>query len=559
MSALSDIEAQLDLSGERKGLGAYYTPPVIVEGLLELTLDPILAARKEAGPQAIASIRVLDPACGDGNFLVAVAERLMQSLAKSGVPSEKAGRMAIGCVVGVDLDERAVQACRRRLAEVTGVATNEVTTTQIWAADSLLMSHETPLTLFAEPDAPTWNKIRAEAGAEGGFDLVIGNPPFLSQLHSETVFEQQYAAKLKGRFGTLAGGYTEPAALFLVVGLQLLKPAGRLCLIEPISILASRSCRGVRSLLEASASLERAWFAQGLVFADAAVDVWAPIFVEGSASHQATLHVGPTMEDAGSVALSPSDGDTWSPLLAAARGVPRPQISTVGELGDVATATADFRDQYYGLVGAVVEHSDHDQLPKLITAGLIDPASLLWGQRQTRFNKEKFNAPCVVLGLLGEEMQSWAKARLVPKVLVATQTRILEAIVDEDGELLPSVPVLTVESSTVDLWKIAALLSSPPISAIAAHRHLGSALSSNALKLSARDLLALPLPADDRHWTSAANIFKQASQSEQNARRTLLRQSASEMCAAYGVENPGELLEWWEQRLPISTQDEGTT
>ncbi|MCP3911830.1 MAG: SAM-dependent DNA methyltransferase [Actinomycetia bacterium] len=559
MPALSDIEEQLGLSGERKGLGAYYTPPEIVEGLLRLTLDPILADRKGAGPKAIASIRVLDPACGDGNFLVAVVERLMRSLEEAGAPPKEVGRIAIGCVVGVDLDDRAAHACRRRLEEVTGTATSQATNAQIWTADSLLMPHEAPLTLFAEPDAPTWNKIRAEAGAVEGFDLVIGNPPFLSQLHSETVFERRYAAELRDRFGNTASGYTEPAGLFLILGSQLLTPAGRLCLIEPISILASRSCGGIRSLLETSGSLEGAWFAQELVFADAAVDVWAPVFVDGSLSHETMLYVGPTMEEAGTASLSPSDGDSWSPLLAAVRGVPQQRMSMAGELGDVATATADFRDQYYGLVGAVVEHSDHEQLPKLITAGLIDPAMLLWGKRPTRFNKEEFSAPCVDLELLGEEMQSWARERLVPKVLVATQTRVLEAIVDENGELLPSVPVLTVESSTVDLWKIAALLSSPPISAVAARRHLGSALSSDALKLSARDVLALPLPADDRRWTSAASLFKQASHARGNERHNLLRESASEMCAAYGVEGPSALLEWWEQRLPISTRSKENT
>ena len=65
-------------------------------------------------------------------------------------------------------------------------------------------------------------------------------------------------------------------------------------------------------------------------------------------------------------------------------------------LGDIATFTADFRDQYYGLVGAV---SDDGDGPPLITSGLIEPGRVLVGRRQVRFAKQRFAAPRVDLAV----------------------------------------------------------------------------------------------------------------------------------------------------------------
>ena len=51
--------------------------------------------------------------------------------------------------------------------------------------------------------------------------------------------------------------------------------------------------------------------------------------------------------------------------------------------------TADFRNQYYGLVGAV---SDSAVGPPLITSGLIEPNECWWGRRPVRFAKRGFAA-----------------------------------------------------------------------------------------------------------------------------------------------------------------------
>ena len=92
--------------------------------------------------------------------------------------------------------------------------------------------------------------------------------------------------------------------------------------------------------------------------------------------------------------------------------------------------------------------------------------------------------------------------------------------IDEQGAWLPVVPLLTAaprEGADVDLWMLAAAIASPVATAEAARIAYGAALGAGAIKLSAKQLMALPLPGDRAAWTESARLFREAS-SARNAR-----------------------------------------
>ncbi len=68
---------------ERKTSGSFYTPSALIERLLDEALDPILdEAEGSADPEnSLLDLRVLDPACGSGHFLVEAAHRIAGRLA----------------------------------------------------------------------------------------------------------------------------------------------------------------------------------------------------------------------------------------------------------------------------------------------------------------------------------------------------------------------------------------------------------------------------------------------------------------------------------------------
>ena len=117
------------LKGNKKKLtGSYYTPAKLVNELVKSTLEPVLAtaiAKRPGAPrEAILALKVLDPACGSGHFLLAAARRMARELARlgsdTGAYDVAAFQHALRdvmrcCVYGVDKNELAVELCKAAL------------------------------------------------------------------------------------------------------------------------------------------------------------------------------------------------------------------------------------------------------------------------------------------------------------------------------------------------------------------------------------------------------------------------------------------------------------
>jgi N-6 DNA Methylase len=108
---------------ERKTTGSYYTPTTLISSLLDSALNPILnRAISGTNPErSLLDLKILDPACGSGHFLIASAHRLAKKLAaiRTGddEPSPAATRSALRdvigrCIFGVDTNEMAVELCK---------------------------------------------------------------------------------------------------------------------------------------------------------------------------------------------------------------------------------------------------------------------------------------------------------------------------------------------------------------------------------------------------------------------------------------------------------------
>ncbi len=442
---------------------------------------------------------MLDPACGDGRFLFEAA-RVIRS--GGGVP----------VLTGADIDLGG-------LADPTSVETIEVIRT---------------------------DSLRHDWGGRH-FDIVVGNPPFLSQLQSATVRPG----------GSVFGGgpYADAAADFLALAVHLARPdGGRVGLVLPMSLLTARDAGPIRAAVTRLGSLCWFWWSPDALF-DAMVRTCAVGIerTEGLERQNAAVEraTGIEFEPCPPVAADRSgigagtDNDHWGWLIADALGIPGlPPLRTDGTMSARALVTANFRDQYYGMIGAV---SDAAEGHPLITTGLIDVARCHWGTRPTRFAKQRFLAPRLNRAGLVPFMQRWADRCLVPKVLVATQTRVLEAVADPVGEWLPAVPVIRLVPDRTDadaVWRVAAVLTSPVASALIDEQSVGSGLSVSTVRVSQRTLGGLAWPAGD------VDLGVEA-----------LRGGDIAACgrlvdAAYGVEDPALMSWWWAAVSLLKKNDE---
>ncbi len=112
----------------RKLSGSYYTPDSLVQELIKSALDPVIEQRIADAPEnpteALLAIRVIDPACGSGHFLLAAARRLAEKLAQlratEGEQKEQDFRHALRevvsrCIFGVDRNPMAIELARTAL------------------------------------------------------------------------------------------------------------------------------------------------------------------------------------------------------------------------------------------------------------------------------------------------------------------------------------------------------------------------------------------------------------------------------------------------------------
>ena len=108
---------------ERKTSGSYYTPTSLITSLLDTALDPVLeeAYAQPDAERAILNLKVCDPACGSGHFLIAAAHRIAKRLAMVRTGEEEPGaderRHALrdvisSCIYGVDMNPMAVELCK---------------------------------------------------------------------------------------------------------------------------------------------------------------------------------------------------------------------------------------------------------------------------------------------------------------------------------------------------------------------------------------------------------------------------------------------------------------
>jgi hypothetical protein len=107
-------------SGERKSSGAFYTPQTLVEDVAEEALRSTidLGELRGARLESLRNIRVLDPACGSGAFLVHILERLASlrvDAGETGSIAEIRRRVLTTSIFGVDLNPMAVWLCELRL------------------------------------------------------------------------------------------------------------------------------------------------------------------------------------------------------------------------------------------------------------------------------------------------------------------------------------------------------------------------------------------------------------------------------------------------------------
>ncbi len=246
----------------KKLQGIHYTPRFVVRYITRNTLGKALAAaHARGGIQAARQIRVLDPACGSGSFLIAAFDELNDWLRQNDPTlqddAQRYQHILRENLFGVDLDAQAVAVTRLNLW-LRAVERREKLPEipNIRHGDSLL---------DAQFD---WEREFAKVCASGGFDVVVGNPPYVRQEALTAQFKE-YARRRYRCYHGRADLYV----YFYERAHELLRADGYFGFISSNKFMRANYGKKLRDYLLETAHLEEIVDLSGLpVFKDVAVD-----------------------------------------------------------------------------------------------------------------------------------------------------------------------------------------------------------------------------------------------------------------------------------------------
>ena len=268
----------------RKSGGVYYTPQYIVEYIVTNTVGKLIEGKK---PNEIEKIKILDPACGSGSFLIGAYQFLLDyhkdyysssgklnknrkdsplTLEGNLTTSEKK-KILLNNIFGVDIDVNAVEVTKLSLLLKCMEGETEAS-----IANQMKLFHERVLpTLdsnikdgnsFIDTDFYSnqldfgeekkikpfnWKNNFPVVFKEQGFDCVIGNPPYLGgrewKEENGNVYDY-FMSKYK-----VAEYQFDIYALFWEAGIKLLKPNGEIGFITPNTWLNNQSNKKLRQFI----------------------------------------------------------------------------------------------------------------------------------------------------------------------------------------------------------------------------------------------------------------------------------------------------------------------
>jgi hypothetical protein len=304
LEAEADGRPSVNKESKRKRDGVYYTPEWIVERIIDETLSPRLdEIKKECGWQADALpdktaidaftkrlklFTVVDPACGSGAFLITSLRYLLDvwhsvtELRKSitgEVLIEDEPGLVRGIlksnIYGVDINSASVEIAQLALWLHTARGDKPLSALgeTIREGNSLINNDfykgQIDLGFYDDTErervnAFDWHQAFPEVFARGGFDAVVGNPPYVKlqnfrKAHADMADFLRFGrpeVEIPGYKSTQSGNF-DLYLPFIEKGLSLLNERGRLGFIAPSLWTVNQYGAPLRSMIETGGNLER--------------------------------------------------------------------------------------------------------------------------------------------------------------------------------------------------------------------------------------------------------------------------------------------------------------
>jgi type I restriction-modification system DNA methylase subunit len=210
-------------SSKKKKYSIYYTPEWLIDYIVNKSFIFI-----KSSVDSIKNIKILEPSCGCGTFLIYIFDLLYElyKVRYKVSPKEAAKYILENTLYGVDIDEKAIKYCRYALLQKCLQETGEKYIDINMNLSTLDFTKDNDI-----------DNIR--------FDLVIGNPPYLENRGINKYYNKAY---LKVKYNTAVGRF-DIYSIFIEKSVMLLKNNGILSFLLPGSLLSNNNFKVTRKFI----------------------------------------------------------------------------------------------------------------------------------------------------------------------------------------------------------------------------------------------------------------------------------------------------------------------
>ena len=495
---------------KRKAHGIYYTPEPVVNYIVRGTLGKVLEKCKT--PEDVSRIKVLDPACGSGSFLIKafdVIREWYENYNKLNRPISVRGtldahivpipnpeeRILTENLYGVDLDPQAIEITILNLS-LKAIKTKEklpYMADHIKCGNSLINDEK-----IAGDKAFKWKEEFKEIMKEGGFDVIIGNPPYVNAIQLTKTVGKKIKQYWKNKYYSAKGAY-DIFVLFFEQSLNVCKEGGFVSFITPNKYLSSPYGVALRELISNNYRLNKVLdLSKVKVFDDPLVYPIITILQKTKPKKEYTVITEKTFSEnieniktyeISSKNLTILPDNNWGIILSGNVKIIEKVFEKYEPLEEVAivqaTSTASEADEYAKYI-----NETNDGLP-IINTGTIDRYSTTYGITRFRHRGKQLKKPFLDISKINENRRELYKT---PKIIISKLALRIEGFLDGEGAYA-SVNTNCIHSPKKDfsIEYLAGITNSKFMSFIYSELFSGLRMSGGYFQFQAPQLRVLPI------------------------------------------------------------------
>ena len=355
--------------------------------------------------------------------------------------------------------------------------------------------------LYDQNTTADWFDSELMFGRSHGFDVVIGNPPYID---SEMMTRTQ--SELREIYKTIyqsAKGNWDLFIIFIERGIQLQKESGVISYIVPNTLIGAAYSKALRKMLLNHSILEIRDYSKVDVFKES--DVYPLVFViRKSGQKQDVSMIVMDDFDRSSISNQVSAELFYRDIFWDRFFVPENQLQVIVkclsfpvidpffQIGAAATVS-----EAYTLKEYIQEYSDElseQPFKKLINTGTVDRYQSLWHKKPIKYIKDNYYVPIVLdsdLRQFSDRRFSQSQSR---KIIIGGMNKILECVFDEGEYIAGKSTTIVLESGRMNLKYALALLNSRLVSFWFKIYYRSLALAGGYLRIGPNEIKTIPIP-----------------------------------------------------------------